>query len=79
MYKYLEKKNVSLDIKPEKFEKINNKNDEHECCICKDEFETDSKVVTLECGHLLHSQCIEEWAKYQAKCPICRHELKVKD
>lgn len=79
MYKYLEKKNVSLDIKTEKFEKVKNKNDDNECCICKDEFEIDSEVTTLECGHLLHSKCIEEWAKYQAKCPICRNELKIKN
>jgi hypothetical protein len=47
-----------------------------ECSICIDNFHTDDKIVHLECKHLFHSDCFEEYLdKYinnKTSCPLCR-------
>lgn len=54
---------------------------ENNCSICLDELEDTQKIKKLECNHLFHEKCIEEWAKVSGKteecvmtwtCPICR-------
>lgn len=44
---------------------------EENCCVC---LENAYKNDALECGHLIHSKCLENWSK--AECPVCRKELK---
>ena len=51
-----------------------------ECSICLEEINDDSSS-SLECNHVFHDYCIEEWAKVSRKsrneniewvCPLCR-------
>ena len=29
----------------------------------------------LQCGHRFHTECINEWLKYQKKCPYCKADV----
>ena len=40
------------------------------CVICLDDMVIEKKK--LFCGHMFHSYCIQEWAKKNSNCPICR-------
>ena len=54
---------------------------EEECQICLMEHDSE-KLTQLECKHVFHSHCIEEWLGYQSKlgrdetCPTCRALVK---
>lgn len=43
------------------------------CSICLSEY-GESEVVRLmpECGHMFHMDCVDEWLRLQATCPVCR-------
>jgi hypothetical protein len=54
------------------------------CLICQIDFNTTSPSNTcnasnlskiIDCNHIYHSECIEEWFKYNQSCPICRKNL----
>ena len=48
-------------------EKINSRK---KCAICLEQsFKSQCKT---RCGHLFHINCIKEWFKHNATCPICR-------
>ena len=47
-----------------------------ECAICLYAFTEDEKDLSFgSCGHLFHSDCIEEWRKIKETCPYCRGEM----
>lgn len=49
---------------------------EKRCSICLDDFNDKDLVYLLECKHLFHKICIDEWlTKYNYNCPICRKKL----
>lgn len=41
------------------------------CSICLDGFEMDNTVRELQCGHVFHPGCVDEWLKKSSSCPIC--------
>jgi hypothetical protein len=44
------------------------------CIICRGPMQpADSRV--LPCGHCCHLNCIIQWVRHQAKCPLCGHDL----
>ncbi|KAL5011334.1 hypothetical protein ScPMuIL_009885 [Solemya velum] len=52
-------------------------NDENkECRICLSVFKTGDKTTPLQCSHEFHTDCISEWLKRNATCPICRKPCK---
>lgn len=48
---------------------------EPECAICYEEFNKGDAMGQLECGHTFHKQCIVDWLKDHASCPICRKDM----
>ena len=50
------------------------------CVICMEEFDTDKekKVCSMPCGHFFHRQCLEQWLRNDASCPICKHRIDKK-
>lgn len=51
-----------------------------ECMICLDEIsEYDSEIqkfpVILECGHIFHRRCIQQWKSINHTCPLCRQNF----
>lgn len=48
-----------------------------ECPICQVQLKNNDNVITLECAHIYHTQCISEWVKYKDECPLCRSPIQV--
>jgi len=49
----------------------------HSCPITMKKFKNGDIITILPCKHLFETESIEEWLlNNQAKCPVCRHELK---
>lgn len=43
-----------------------------ECKVCMEEFEPETQVVRLPCGHVFCPQCITTWlTKHKNACPLC--------
>ena len=46
------------------------------CTICLDEFEANTNVRHVKCGHVFHTECIDKWLLENSyKCPTCREEV----
>lgn len=49
------------------------KPDDNTCSICLSEYRPKETLKTIpECQHCFHANCIDEWLKLNATCPICR-------
>jgi len=47
-----------------------------ECSICMEAFQDGECVRELPmCGHIFHSECIDEWLSLNGSCPICRRDI----
>ena len=47
----------------------------NECVICKDEFVLKQEVAMINCNHIFHKKCIDEWGSFKNECPICRTNI----
>lgn len=50
----------------------------HTCNICRKKFEDSAQVTILECGHVLHRECLESYrvpGNDSAKCPTCNKQI----
>lgn len=50
-------------------------NEDLECIICLDEITNKEEYIQLECNHIFHKLCIEQWTQRQHNCPICRKNI----
>ncbi|CAL0307763.1 unnamed protein product [Lupinus luteus] len=49
------------------------KQTEVECIVCLTQFEPESEINHLCCGHMFHKVCLEKWLNYwNITCPLCR-------
>ncbi|KAJ4705848.1 putative Ring finger protein [Melia azedarach] len=50
------------------------KPDDNACPICLSEYKPKETLKTIpECMHCFHAECIDEWLRLNASCPICRN------
>lgn len=47
-----------------------------ECTICLGEYEQEERVGTLWCHHTFHHECVYEWLRTSAQCPLCKQDLQ---
>ncbi|KAF7375315.1 Ring u-box domain-containing protein [Mycena sanguinolenta] len=46
------------------------------CPVCFDEYEWLDPVMKLpDCGHWLHTKCLEQWLRSANTCPLCRQHV----
>lgn len=49
-----------------------------QCAICLNEVRSTRTNIPLRCGHMFHSNCLEEWRnKGKNTCPVCRKVFDV--
>ncbi|MFS7913763.1 putative transcription factor C2H2 family [Helianthus anomalus] len=49
-------------------------NDDSTCVICLSDYKPKESLRTIpECNHYFHADCIDEWLKLNATCPVCRN------
>lgn len=47
----------------------------NECPIC---LQTNNyKIITTNCNHIFHEECLSKWIKISKTCPICRKNLEI--
>ena len=47
-----------------------------DCSICLDDVGT-KHACNLGCGHLFHTECINEWKNINDSCPMCKRSIKI--
>ena len=47
----------------------------NQCMISYEEFDDDSEVVVLQCGHVLSLESLNQLIKIQKICPLCRQRI----
>ena len=50
-----------------------------ECPICLEAFENGEEVRWLECCHVFHKACIQEWFKSRSRCAVCMRPCNCAD
>ncbi|CAO2179443.1 unnamed protein product [Urochloa humidicola] len=46
-----------------------------ECAICLNDFRAQETLRAMPCAHAFHHNCISQWLRRNAVCPLCRHQL----
>lgn len=68
------------DICIDSCKKIYDKKDNNEnCTICFETIEENAEIADLECKHLFHFDCINDWVKRKPECPNCKSSIKIKN
>ncbi|XP_048127298.1 putative RING-H2 finger protein ATL21A isoform X2 [Rhodamnia argentea] len=50
------------------------KPDDSTCSICLSEYQPKETLKTIpQCNHCFHANCIDEWLRLNATCPVCRN------
>ncbi|OMJ23939.1 RING finger protein 44, partial [Smittium culicis] len=44
------------------------------CSICLADYEQDSVLRLMVCGHHFHKECLDEWLKINRICPLCKND-----
>jgi len=53
----------------------NAENENEECSLCLEEFQTGEELLQLPCRHLFHESCVSPWFRRSLTCPLCKFEL----
>lgn len=48
---------------------------QQQCMVCLSDFVAGDCVRRLQCEHLFHRDCIDEWLQRSAVCPICKRPV----
>ena len=59
-----------------KYEKKKKDAPPEECNICLVDFENGDTVKRLQCLHLYHAKCMDEWLAKKSVCPDCKFNLR---
>ena len=74
---FSESQNNNLLIDPIFLRKISTLNpDKKACTICLEDFNIKDKVINLECLHMFHNNCINNWLTINNFCPVCKNKIK---
>jgi hypothetical protein len=71
--KMIYSKKVCQPFKSAEGKELEEAEDKKCCSICLSDYK-DSDVVSVipDCSHMFHKDCIDEWLRLHATCPLCR-------
>lgn len=46
-----------------------------ECVVCLSEFQDGDRIRALQCDHIFHADCVDEWLGRDSHCPLCRNSF----
>ena len=52
-----------------------------DCSICLEKYKKNDKCIKLDCSHIFHKKCLNEWFKNridkskELNCPLCRNNF----
>ena len=46
------------------------------CVICQDEFPIGVEIISLNCKHGFHEDCITTWFQRSTLCPLCKSDVR---
>lgn len=49
--------------------------EDYECPICLEEIDVEQGVMTKDCHHIFHRECLKHWLQVNSTCPLCRLSL----
>ena len=55
--------------------KFNTKLNDKKCSICFNYFKINENVKLLQCIHVFHIDCINDWINKSKNCPVCKFEI----
>ena len=58
--------------------KILNEIDNEDCSICLDKLydeESNKEIISLDCNHLFHKECVDPWITRNRNCPLCKRNI----
>lgn len=47
-----------------------------QCVICLENMNNNTTLLTLECSHIYHKECIDDWLNKSQTCPMCREKVE---
>ncbi len=69
--------NVLNQLPENTIEDLNKLNEENKSCIiCLSEYEKGDTTIVLPCFHFFHKNCMINWYKRKATCPLCKLDIK---
>lgn len=72
------KDNVLININSQKYSSVKIKDKRKEiCAICQEKYSCNNQVYWLDCKHIYHKDCLDEWIKYNPSCPICKKDIDI--
>lgn len=75
-FKFFRKKGKGVEDKPYAPPEFLETDAEEICSVCLAQYEDGDQLRQLGCNHHFHVECIDEWLKRNAKCPLCVQDLK---
>ena len=58
--------------------KILNEIDNEDCSICLEKLydeENNKEIISLDCNHLFHKECVDPWITRNRNCPLCKRNI----
>ena len=50
------------------------------CLICQEDINfCHQEISVLNCGHLFHKKCLQQWLDTNSTCPECKYAVKTND
>lgn len=50
---------------------------EYDCSICLEPLKKEELLIKLQCDHVFHKDCIDEWIEKNHKCPNCNRSTLI--
>lgn len=60
-------------------QKTYDSNNDVSCSICLEKINKNDSIGVLSCEHFFHYDCINEWGKYKATCPLCKKKIPLEN